>query len=116
MFIRKKIQKKRRIMHNIKSSEPLEGGDIYEEQAASGAKRNLLNGTNGMTAIQAQSVAKSSAPPSDQVSDDEAYKKVFLVKLVMVASVGGFLFGYDTGIVSGAVLYLQDSWPGISDE
>ncbi|WES64360.1 sugar porter family MFS transporter [Microbacter sp. GSS18] len=35
-------------------------------------------------------------------------RKGFLVKLTIISTLGGLLFGYDTGVISGALLYMRD--------
>ena len=32
----------------------------------------------------------------------------FLTRLTIICTLGGLLFGYDTGVISGALLYMRD--------
>src|SRR4051812_31980041 len=40
-------------------------------------------------------------------SPDARRRRRFLVKLTVISSLGGLLFGYDTGVISGALLYMK---------
>jgi MFS transporter, SP family, major inositol transporter len=37
----------------------------------------------------------------------DAYKR-FLIRITIISTLGGLLFGYDTGVISGALLYMRD--------
>ena len=71
-------------------------------------KVNLLN-SNGTTVDDVSSQSKHNTNKETQ------YNVCFMVQLVTIAALGGFLFGYDTGVIAGAQLYFQNDWPDITD-
>ncbi|MBI3211320.1 MAG: MFS transporter, partial [Simkania negevensis] len=38
-------------------------------------------------------------------------QRFFLVLISAVTAIGGFLFGYDTGVISGAILFIKKAYP-----
>ena len=44
------------------------------------------------------------------ISDERPKLTCYLLSLVLLAIIGGFLFGYDTGVIAGALLVLDEDY------
>ena len=48
-------------------------------------------------------------------SGQRNYYLGYVIKLTFISTIGGFLFGYDTGVIAGAQLYFNETWPTITE-
>ncbi|PIA29730.1 hypothetical protein AQUCO_05800082v1 [Aquilegia coerulea] len=43
------------------------------------------------------------------------FSNSYVLRLTITAGIGGLLFGYDTGVISGALLYIRDEFPVVNE-
>ncbi|KAE9453293.1 hypothetical protein C3L33_14805, partial [Rhododendron williamsianum] len=42
------------------------------------------------------------------------WKTPYIMRLALSAGIGGLLFGYDRGVISGALLYIKDDFESLA--
>lgn len=73
------------------------------------AKKDTLSYTSADDSVELSNGEPSHRKAAKQTSQKPKFS-CFLLTLSFFAAIGGFLFGYDTGVVSGAMLLLKTSF------
>ena len=74
------------------------------------AKRDTLSYTSADDSIEPSNGEPSHRKATKQKTSQKPQFSCFLLTLSFFAAIGGFLFGYDTGVVSGAMLLLKTNF------
>ena len=76
-----------------------------EKTLVPGNSRGTGNGSTSNVSY--STYGEDTALKIDQIPQRE-YTPIFVYVLTMFSAIGGFLFGYDTGVISGAMILLRD--------
>ena len=61
-----------------------------------------------------QTSAKLNNSNTKANSSNRPYNILYIIQMTLIIAMGGFLFGYDTGIIGGAALYFSDDFHDIT--
>ena len=56
-----------------------------------------------------------SIEPAPSATPNQDVHFGFIALVTFISAIGGFLFGYDTSVIGGANLYIQDDFPEITN-
>ena len=60
------------------------------------------------TSVGSPSSGRFTRPGDEPTARQTSAARRFLLRITIISTLGGLLFGYDTGVISGALLYMRD--------
>ena len=86
----------------------IQTSDVKPQASATAAAASASHSASGQPYM-ASSYSETSSLRLDQLGNKQQTPR-FVYVLTFFSAIGGFLFGYDTGVISGAMILLRDEF------